>query len=119
LDKSPCRRIFFDPDHPQISESRFKKFDWEDFYKGVEEEIPPNLPEARGNYVYTHCFVDANHAAYKSTRKSQTGILMFLNKAPVNWHSKKQNGVESSTFGSEFIALKNGLELVLSLRYKV
>ena len=44
LKKSPRRRIYFDPDHPQISESRFKKFDWEDFYKGVEEEIPSNIP---------------------------------------------------------------------------
>ena len=78
LKKSPRRRIYFDPDHPQISESRFKKFDWEDFYKGVEEEIPPNLPESRGNCVSTHCFVDVNHAADKSTRKSQTGILMFI-----------------------------------------
>ena len=119
LKKSPRRRIYFDPDHPQISESRFKKFDWEDFYKGVEEEIPPNIPESRGNYVSTHCFVDANHAADKSTRKSQTGILMFINKAPVMWHSKRQNGVEASTFGSEFIALKNAFELVVSLRYKL
>ena len=35
------------------------------------------------------------------------------------WHSKRQNGVEASTFGSEFIALKNAFELVVSLRYKL
>ena len=119
LNKSPRRRLFFDPDHPQISETRFKKFDWEDFYKDSKEELPPNMPEARGNYVSTHCFVDANHAADKSTRKSQTGILIFINKAPVLWHSKRQNGVEASTFGSEFIALKNAFELVVALRYKL
>ena len=54
LNKSPRRRLFFDPDHPQISETRFKKFDWEDFYKDSTEELPPNMPEARGNYVSTH-----------------------------------------------------------------
>ena len=31
----------FDPDYPQISPNRFKKYDWFDFYKGVEEAIPP------------------------------------------------------------------------------
>ena len=35
------------------------------------------------------------------------------------WHSKRQNGVEASTFGSEFIALKNAFKLVVSLRYKL
>ena len=119
LKKSPRRRLFFDPDHPTISEDRFKSFDWEDFYKGVQEEIPPNMPEPRGKHVSTHCFVDANHAADKVTRRSQTGILIFINKAPVMWHSKRQNGVEASTFGSEFIALKNAIELIVGIRYKL
>ena len=119
LNKSPRRRLFFDPNHPTISEKRFKRFEWEDFYKGLKEDIPPNMPESRGNYVSTHCFVDANHAADKATRRSQTGILIFINKAPVMWHSKRQNGVEASTFGSEFIALKNAIELVVGLRYKL
>ena len=85
----------------------------------MEEEIPPDLPEGRGKYVSTHCFVDANHAADKITRKSQIGILIFINKAPVMWHSKRHNGVEALTFGSEFIALKNSFELTVALRYKL
>ncbi|KAI2492052.1 Reverse transcriptase (RNA-dependent DNA polymerase) [Fragilaria crotonensis] len=35
------------------------------------------------------------------------------------WHSKRQNTVEASTFGSEFQAMKNAVELVESLRYKL
>ncbi len=35
------------------------------------------------------------------------------------WHSKAQRTVETSTFGSEFIALKTGTELIKSLRYKL
>ncbi len=35
------------------------------------------------------------------------------------WFSKRQNTVESSTFGSEFIALKISVELIESLRYKL
>jgi hypothetical protein len=119
LKKSPRRRVFLDPDHPDISEERFHKFDWEDFYKDAAESIPHDLPEARGNYMSTHCFVDANHGADKVTRRSHTGILLFCNTAPVIWYSKRQNDVEIATFGSEFIALKTAIELVKALRYKL
>jgi hypothetical protein len=37
----------------------------------------------------------------------------------VLWYSKRQNTVEASTFGSEFIALKTAIEQVESLRYKL
>jgi hypothetical protein len=119
LKKVPKRRIAFDPDYPQIDESRFKKYDWSDFYRDAEEAIPPNAPEPFGKPVSLHCFVDANLAGNVVTRRSQTGILIFLNRAPVVWHSKKQNTVESSTFGSEIVALKNAIELIKSLRYKL
>ena len=48
-----------------------------------------------------------------------TGILMFVNRAPIIWHSKRQNCVETSTFGSEFTAMKNAVELIAALRYKL
>jgi len=37
----------------------------------------------------------------------------------INWSSKKQNIVETSTFGPEMIALKNTTEMIISLRYKL
>ena len=37
----------------------------------------------------------------------------------INWSSKKQNTVETSTFGSEMIALRNATEMILSLRFKL
>ena len=39
--------------------------------------------------------------------------------APISWHSKRQNTIESSTFGSEFVALRIATELIISLRYKL
>ena len=47
------------------------------------------------------------------------GILMFVNRAPIIRHSKRQNYVETSTFCSEFTAMKNAVELIESLRYKL
>ena len=35
------------------------------------------------------------------------------------WFSKNQNSVETSAFGSEFMALKTGVELIKGLRYKL
>jgi hypothetical protein len=69
--------------------------------------------------MMTHCFVDANHAGDTETRQSQTGILLFCNKAPIIWFSKRQNSVEASTFGSEFTAMKNAVEMIEALRYKL
>jgi hypothetical protein len=119
LKSHPKRKIAFDPDYPLIDQRRFQKHDWEDFYKGVKEAIPGNAPPARGNSVTTSCFVDANLAGNTVNRRSQTGILIFVNKAPILWHSKRQNTVESSTFGSEIVALKNAIELIEGLRYKL
>ena len=39
--------------------------------------------------------------------------------APIIWYSKRQNTVETSTFGSEYIALKICIELIESLVYKL
>ena len=64
----------------------------------------------------THCFVDAKHAGDNTTRRSMTGILMFFNQALVIWYSKRKNGVETSTFGSEFNAMKNSVELLAALQ---
>jgi hypothetical protein len=65
------------------------------------------------------CFVDASHAANKKTRRSHTGYIIFLNRAPVLWYSKRQETVEASTFSSEFIAHKTCIEVITGLRYKL
>jgi hypothetical protein len=111
--------LVFDETVPDIDERRFKTHDWFDFYGDVKEAIPLNAPEPRGKGVTTNCFVDADHAGDRLTRRSQTGVLIFVNRAPILWFSKRQNTVETSTFGSEFIAMKIAVELIEGLRYKL
>ena len=89
------------------------------FYPDAEEAMPNNAPEPRGKPAQLNVFVDADHAGNKITRRSHAGILAFVNMAPTHWYSKRQNTVESSTFSSEFIALKITVELIISLRYKL
>ena len=119
LKGKPKRTLAFDPSHPDIDETRFKECDWRDFYRDARECIPGDAPEPRGNTVSTHCFVDADHAGNRITRRSQTGILIFCNRAPILWYSKRQNTVETSTFGSEFVAMRIAVELIEGLRYKL
>ena len=53
------------------------------------------------------------------TRRSQTGVLIYVNRAPILWYSKRQNTVETSTFGSEFVAARIAVKMVEGLRYKL
>ena len=119
LKEYPKKTLAFDPRHPDIDERRFTNADWRDFYRYAEEPTPSNAPVPRGNAVSTHCFVDADHAGNKVTRRSQTGILLFANKACITWYSKRQNSVEDATFGSEFIALRQAKNLIVAFRYKL
>ena len=97
-------RIVFDPLTPNIDERVFNPdADWRDFYGDISEELPPNMPEPKGKSVIISCFVDANHAGNMITRRSHTGIIIYVQNAPIIWFC--QNTVESSSFGSEFVAL--------------
>ena len=53
------------------------------------------------------------------TRRSHSGVLIFVNRAPIIWFSKRQATVETSTFGSESVALRQGIDLIEALRYKL
>ena len=74
------------------------------------------MVELRGNLVKISAFVDANHAGNVVTRRSHTGVLVFLQNAPMLWRSKRQNTVETSTFGSEFVALRVTRDMLVALR---
>ena len=90
-----------------------------DLYRDTVEDLPPNAPEPRGNPVQTNCFVDSDHASDRVTRRPQSGILHYCNSAQISWFSKRQNAIESSTFGAEFVALRAATEMIISLRYKL
>ena len=90
-----------------------------DLYPDAMEPLPHNMPEPRGEEVDINVFVDADHAGNRVMRRSHSGIILMINMAPVMWYSKRQNTVETSTFGSEITALRIATELIESLRYKL
>jgi len=111
--------MVFDPKYITWDSKAFVTEDWSEFYKDAKEQLPPNAPSPRGHAVQINAFVDADHAGNQMTRRSHTGILIYLICAPIIWFSKAQSTVESSTFGSEFIAMKIYVEMIEALRYKL
>ena len=83
-------RLALDPIYPEIDHSSFKKHKWVDFYGNVKESIPPNLPDPMGKDVDLRMYVDIDHARDKSTQRSRTGLLIYINMDLIRWLSKKQ-----------------------------
>jgi hypothetical protein len=119
LKKHICSKLVVDRYPRDWSGKDWHSGDWSEFYPGAQEAIPMNMPEPRGNAVQINMFVDAAHGNCHVTRRSTTGIVFFLNGTPVKWYSKRQNTIECSTFGSEFVALRIAIEMNESIRYKL
>ena len=112
--------MVFDPSPPEIKQDEFIRESWKDTVYGEEgESIPVDAPTPRGHGFVIRAYVDSDHAGDLATRRSRTGFIVFLNNAPIYWMSKKQGGIETSSFGSEFIALKSCCEYLRGLRYKL
>lgn len=110
----------FDPTEPDIPEAVFEQQDWSDtVYGECSETVPHDAPEPRGYGFKIRAYVDSDHAGDSTTRRSRTGFIVYLNNAPIYYTSKKQTSVETSSFGSEFIAMKTCCEYIRGLRYKL
>ena len=70
-------------------------YEWKDFYPNAQEMMTRHMPEALGNYVVIKAYVDANHAGNVENGRSHSGIIIYVNNAPVIWYSKQHNTVES------------------------
>ena len=121
LRKHPKLTLYMSPELPRIDYGDFhtNRNDFAEIYRDAEELLPHRMPKPRGRSVTTTAFVDASHAANKVTRRSHSGYVVFINRAPIVWYSKRQQTVETSTFSAEFIALKVCLEPIEHLRFKL
>ena len=102
-----------------VDERFFKLYDWIGFYRHATDPVPGNMPEARVLSVSISMFVDSSHGCNVKDRQSQTGVLIFINKAPIHWYNKNQPSFDTSMFGAEFCAMKVGVEMVEAFRYKL
>ena len=112
-------KLLFDTSFPNHADLAFVEQNWEEFYPGIKEELPPDMPEPKGKPVRITVYVDADHAHDVVTRRSVSGILLMLNNTPIRWVSKRQKTVETSTYGSELVAARLSVELIMEVRYQL
>ena len=88
------------PSYPDVNIDTLLKHYWTKFYGDIKEAMPPDMPEPLGKEVVIRCFVDANHTGENLTRRSRSNVITFFQMAPIYYCSKRQNTVETYTFGS-------------------
>ena len=122
LKKYPNKRIRVDSRDPIRSGSEEAwnedlSLELHSAYPDAQEELDPDLPKPLVPELAITVLVDSDHAHDKVTRRSITGLLIFLGRTPVYWMSKRQGAIETSTYGAEFMAMKTAVEEVISIRY--
>jgi len=91
-----------EPDFLDLNED---EYDWVNtVYGHVSEILPKDAPVPLGNYVMLSHYMDANLYHDMLTDRSVTGILHYLNKTPLDWYSKNQATIETTTYGSELVS---------------
>ena len=111
--------IKFRVDMPDYSGYVPQEYDWEYVYHGVSEELPADAPEPKGKPVVTSSFADASLYHCKVTGRAITGVIHMLNKTPIDFYTKRQGTVETSTYGAEFVAGRICVEQIIALRYEL
>ena len=120
-------KCVFDPTYVDINDHHLPKEEqsatrakfMRELYPDAVEYKPQNAPKPKGKRVQITCFVDADHGGDQVSRRSRTGILIYVNKAPILWYSKRQSTVETSTYGSELVAMRLAVDMIKALKYKL
>ena len=105
--------LVFGPSDPIIDEAESEKKDWtsSEFGNCARDKIlPTNMSKALGFGFLVSARVDSDNAGDTTTRRSRTEYIAYVSSAPVYWMSKKKNYAETSSFGSEFCAMKHCCE---------
>jgi len=111
--------IIYDTEEPNFTMHKIEEYDWFPLYGNVKEEMPYGMPTPKGKAIVTSGFFDSSHASCLVTRRSTTSVLMFLNKTPIRWYCKRQNCVETSSYGSEIVAGRIAVDMAVELRYNL
>jgi len=106
--KVDCPSFNWDEDHlleyPKCTEQE----------DAMDEKLFPKPDGTKIKVVY---FTDADHGHDKQSGRSVTGFIGFLGSAPVEWYSKRQSTVSTSTYASEFAALRTTVEAAEAMMY--
>ena len=121
LKKYPNQRILIDSrplliDDEDLIQPSFHEDFLED-YRNAKEDDNFDFPTPYGPELDTSIFWDADHAHDIKTRRSISGILGFIGSTPIFWKSTCKGCIATSTYCSEFIAMRTAVEEAISLCY--
>ena len=85
-------------------------------YGNVTELLPANAPKPLGAPVMSITYEDANLYHDLTNGRAVTGVLHLLNGTPIDWFSKRQDTVETATYGAEFVAARIATKQIIDLR---
>ena len=113
----PDGAIRFRTGEPDFSSLKDQEYDWtRSVYSGACEQIPHDIPKPLGKHVQTTHYVDANLHHDLATGKAVTAALHFLNQTPIGAYNKRQSTVETSTYGSKFVAARTAVDQIIDIR---
>ena len=119
LKNNPKACTIFDTSTPDLSPYPKANHNWNELYPGASEELPTDMPVPKMKAITILAYFDASHAPCLITRRSVTGIVIQLNNTIIRCTSKRQNTVETSTYGAELVAGRLCVEQVMDIRYKL
>jgi hypothetical protein len=118
LRKRPDGAVHFGVNIPGNLHNALGEHHWDTtVYGNVTDKLPHDMPTPKGKPLCMTTFEDANLLHDHVTGRSAMGILHFVNQTPIEWFSKRQNTVETATYGSEFVVAKTATEQIIDLRY--
>ena len=120
LKKSLNRRIVLDSRPLLVDDTlRNDSFhpDFLEDYPDAKEDVGTDFPVEFGRELETSVFFDADHAHDHVTRRSISGLIVFVGSTPVIWTSKRQGCIATSTYCAEFVSMRSAVEEVISICY--
>ena len=111
-------RIIFNPENPNYDGLEVADYDWSYLYQDAKEDIPEDAPDPATPNIGMTVYADSNHGNCLVTRRSTTGIIVVIGKTIIYTYSKRQNTIETSTYGAEFVAARIAIEKILEYRCK-
>jgi hypothetical protein len=103
-----CFRVII-PNHE--AQATPEQYDWTtSVYGNVTDQ-----PIPRGKLMRTTTYQDANLYQDLVTGRAMSGIIHFVNQTPVISFCKKQNTVETATYGSEFMVARQALQQIINI----
>jgi hypothetical protein len=87
-------------------------------YGNHKEELPDKMPKPKRKPFRTTTYANENLMHCLVTERYMSGIINLVNQSPIQWFCKKQNIVETATYGSELMVARQATERIMKKKKK-